>query len=77
MLRLEWMWEKRNRTTILLVSSAIILGLALVGLANQALCVAWIPLFVSYHACGRFPASVGRGVARSQLRSAQRAFQFA
>src|SRR5260370_2061786 len=30
MLRLEWMWEERNRTTILLISAAIILIIALV-----------------------------------------------
>lgn len=30
MLRLEWMWEERNRTSILLISAAIILAIALV-----------------------------------------------
>ena len=30
MIRLEWMWEERNRTVILLISATIILGIALI-----------------------------------------------
>src|SRR3974390_1255335 len=30
MIRLEWMWEERNRTVILLISAAIILAIALI-----------------------------------------------